>query len=153
MADRHWKRNHPERVREYSRREYERHRARIKSREKKRRVRLKGRILAAYGGACACCAETATEFLCIDHVDGGGNEHRRYLGTAGRGNAFYQWLINRDFPSGFRVLCMNCNHALGHYGYCPHGAVPSQRVVNAAGKNGSQLPLDVLPTNNAERRP
>jgi hypothetical protein len=21
---------------------------------------------------------------------------------------------------GYRVLCMNCNFALGHSGYCPH---------------------------------
>ena len=27
---------------------------------------------------------------------------------------------SNSFPPGFRVLCHNCNQALGAYGYCPH---------------------------------
>ena len=30
------------------------------------------------------------------------------------------WLINERFPEGFRVLCHNCNQAIGYYGECPH---------------------------------
>lgn len=60
------------------------------------------------------------EFLAIDHEDGGGNEHRRQI-TGGRaGDAMVRWLILNDFPPGFRVLCHNCNQAIGYYGYCPH---------------------------------
>lgn len=32
----------------------------------------------------------------------------------------YRWLRNHGYPLGFRVLCMNCNFALGKFGYCPH---------------------------------
>ena len=77
----------------------------------------------AYGGCvCACCGETHLEFLSIDHVDGGGAEHRRQLGkNHGPGARFYAWLKNQGFPPGYRVLCMNCNASIGWYGYCPHG--------------------------------
>jgi hypothetical protein len=30
-------------------------------------------------------------------------------------------LARNGFPDGYRVLCHNCNMALGQYGYCPHG--------------------------------
>jgi hypothetical protein len=32
----------------------------------------------------------------------------------------YRWLISSGFPEGFRVLCHNCNQAIGLYGFCPH---------------------------------
>src|SRR6266850_6520947 len=63
-------------------------------------------VLQHYGGACACCGETAFEFLCIDHVNGGGSQHRKSIGF---GYNFYKWLIDQGFPGGFRVLCHNCN--------------------------------------------
>lgn len=73
-------------------------------------------VLARYGNKCTCCGETRQEFLAIDHIDGGGNKHRKELGN----KSFYGWLIKNDYPAGFRVLCHNCNMALGCYGYCPH---------------------------------
>ena len=30
------------------------------------------------------------------------------------------WIIANDFPDSVRVLCHNCNQALGFYGFCPH---------------------------------
>lgn len=26
----------------------------------------------------------------------------------------------KTYPAGFRLLCMNCNFAIGHFGSCPH---------------------------------
>lgn len=86
------------------------------------RIRRKKRIFDAYGGRCACCSEDRFEFLAIDHVNGGGNKHRREV--TGLGAKFYKWLEQNHFPEGFRVLCHNCNMALGHFGYCPHGNLP-----------------------------
>src|ERR1019366_4483037 len=37
-------------------------------------------FIAAYGGKCACCGETERIFLTIDHIGGGGAEHRRQFG-------------------------------------------------------------------------
>jgi len=67
-----------------------------------------------YGGKCACCGENTYEFLSIDHINGNGLKHRREVGDIVR------WLIKNNYPEGFRILCHNCNQALGHYGYCPH---------------------------------
>ena len=30
------------------------------------------------------------------------------------------WIIRNDYPDDFRVLCWNCNQAIGFYGRCPH---------------------------------
>lgn len=68
---------------------------------------------------CSCCGERHIEFLAIDHTNGGGTRLRR-SGVEKSGVAFYLFLIRHDFPSGFRVLCHNCNQANGNYGKCPH---------------------------------
>ena len=66
---------------------------------------------------CACCGERQYEFLSIDHIDGGGNHHRKQIG---RGWPLTLWIVKNDFPPGFQVLCHNCNQAKGFYGKCPH---------------------------------
>lgn len=89
----------------------------VSARAKASRERARTTALAHYGNRCACCGETETRFLAFDHIDGGGNAHRRADPKA----AFPpRWLIRNGFPAGFRVLCHNCNMARGIYGYCPH---------------------------------
>ncbi len=82
--------------------------------------KLKSAVLLAYGSGCACCGLDDPEALTIDHVDGGGNKHRRELGI-GSGWRFYQWLRKVEFPAGYQTLCYNCNigRALNG-GVCPH---------------------------------
>jgi len=75
----------------------------------------------SYGGECVCCGENNLEFLCIDHINGGGNKHRKKVG---HGGTFYRWLRKNNMPEGYRVLCHNCNQSIGYYGYCPHGNLP-----------------------------
>lgn len=72
-------------------------------------------ILQHYGGQCCCCGEARYEFLAIDHLEGGGNQHRKQIG-----NKIYRWLRRNNLPEGFQVLCHNCNMAKGFYGQCPH---------------------------------
>lgn len=84
--------------------------------QKRYRQQLKEQVFNHYGSGCACCGETASEFLTIDHTNGGGCAHRRIVAPA----EFYRWLIANNYPEGFRVLCMNCNFAIGKFGYCPH---------------------------------
>lgn len=87
------------------------------SRRKNRKLRLE--VLTYYSGGpptCACCGENHFEFLAIDHINGGGNKHRKEVGTS----TMYNWLRKHNFPEGFRVLCHNCNLAIGFYGTCPH---------------------------------
>ena len=83
------------------------------------RRKLRNSALDAYGAWCHCCGEVHREFLAIDHINGGGCEHRRQLGNL-NSTQFYRWLRNEGYPAGFRVLCHNCNMSLGAYGYCPH---------------------------------
>lgn len=85
-------------------------------------IKLKKEVFSHYGGSppqCECCRESHIEFLEIDHVYGGGSEHRRELNNKG-GKSFYVWLRVNKWPTGYRVLCSNCNQAYGAFGYCPH---------------------------------
>jgi Zn finger protein HypA/HybF involved in hydrogenase expression len=92
---------------------------------------LKKQVFAAYGGyRCACCGETEPLFLCIDHINNDGAEHRRQLGVGRRGgNDTYHWLKKQGFPPGFQVLCHNCN--IGKHlnkGVCPHASSSPNRA-------------------------
>ena len=92
--------------------------------EKTRRLQAKCRdeVFTAYGGyECACCGEDERMFLSIDHMDNNGAIERKSGQYHGSGTAFYQWLRKNKFPSGYQVLCMNCQigkHKNG--GVCPH---------------------------------
>lgn len=62
--------------------------------------------IAHYGGKCRC-GESRLEFLVIDHISDDGAEHRRQL--ANKVAYIHVWLKNNGYPSGFQVLCGNCN--------------------------------------------
>jgi hypothetical protein len=82
-------------------------------------ARRRRTVIDNLGGKCVCCGETEIVFLTVDHIEGGGNDHRRQLG--GSSQNLYRWLIKKGFPDGFQVLCFNCNqgkHVNG--GVCPH---------------------------------
>ena len=99
---------------------YSRHRTQS-GRAKAQRQQLKREIIEAYGGKCECCGEHRHEFLCIDHRNGGGNIHRRTkLKGKSHGQALYFWIKRNNYPEELRILCANCNQALGLFGYCPH---------------------------------
>jgi hypothetical protein len=93
--------------------------------------RLRQEVLAAYGGQCACCGLDEEPFLTIDHVNGDGAAHRRELGS--NGYAVYVWLRRHGYPMGFRVLCENCNGAIGRYGWCPHRPPSSATSLSTVG--------------------
>jgi len=92
-----------------------------KERKHKWVLKIKTQVMSYYGGKCSCCGEDQLEFLTIDHVNKPGNIHRKEIGISGGGGLrFYRWLQKNNYPLGYRVLCFNCNCAIGHYGYCPH---------------------------------
>lgn len=77
-------------------------------------------IIAAYGGRCECCGETETRFLSLDHVNGGGTKHRAMLGG---GRKLRQFLKAEGWPSGYRILCMNCQFGTRYGQTCPHQVI------------------------------
>ena len=100
-----WRTDHPDRMKEIS--------ARM-------RLKLRMAVLNAYSGndiKCSCCGEKEVKFLAIDHINGGGNKHRR---TFKYGSYLYNFLRKNNYPKGYQILCHNCNLAKGFYGICPH---------------------------------
>jgi hypothetical protein len=87
------------------------------ARERERKKKLL--IIERYGGQCACCGESDYRFLCIDHKNNDGYEHRKVK----RVN-IYDFIVANNFPDTFQVLCFNCNCARALYGgkekICPH---------------------------------
>ena len=111
---------HSQRLTTYKKKYDERHREQTAARERSYMRRLRLEVLNHYspnGPRCACCGEDHVEFPVIDHINGGGGQHRKRVGS---GSHFYRWLKGHGFPKGFRVLCNNCNASLGLYGHCPH---------------------------------
>ena len=88
---------------------------RAENKEKVRRAtrqsehRLKVEVLTHYSNsklACVICGESRLACLSIDHINGGGSQHRRELKKRSQG--FYRWLRNENYPEGYQTLCMNC---------------------------------------------
>jgi hypothetical protein len=91
------------------------------------RRRIKLEVLRYYGGACACCGEAEIAFLSIDHINGGGSDHRRQItGSRRAGDSMYRWLRRNGYPQGdYQVLCFNCNQGrFVNGGRCPHEETP-----------------------------
>lgn len=79
-----------------------------RERMREHRIKLKEEVFRHYCDGelkCARCCFSDIRALSIDHVNGNGNEHRKELKHA---NKMYSWLKKNDYPSGFQVLCMNC---------------------------------------------
>jgi hypothetical protein len=84
------------------------------------RQRLRLAAFTAYSSgapSCACCGETDTDVLTIDHVHGGGKQHR----LKQKAHNLAQWLKVNHYPPGYQILCFNCNAGRAiNGGTCPH---------------------------------
>lgn len=129
--------SHKEEVAAMNRRYLEANREEINAKGRKRTRQRRLGVLSHYGGKCACCGETTFEFLAIDHINGGGGEHRRKIGKS----ETVKWLIKNNYPEGFQVLCHNCNLAKGFYGECPHQklALNSTQVATCRHKEWNRI--------------
>lgn len=115
------KKNHPRKYREYLNLQGKRYRKHLISNPNFRSEMSQQRKLKVFTHYCngppKCMnpnchtpnGETDIRCLSIDHVNGGGNAHRRKVTRISKGGeSFYLWLIGNGYPSGFQVLCMNC---------------------------------------------
>ena len=60
---------------------------------------------------CCICGESRMDCLSIDHINGGGTQHRKALKqelNVGGGSGFYKWLRDHFQPATYQILCMNC---------------------------------------------
>ena len=122
-----WRKANPSRVRANRRRFYKKHGKALRIRNRaynKAYLRkyyrcYRDEIVALLGKRCECCRERRREFLAIDHRHGGGTRHRQ---TVKSGLPLFRYIrqLGQQARKHFRVLCHNCNTALGVYGYCPH---------------------------------
>ena len=86
-----------------------------------RRLIIKAAAMAHYGGErCACpnCPQPTPglKFLTIDHINNDGATHRKTFK-----GPMHRWLKTNNYPSGFQVLCFNCNCGKNvNNGVCPH---------------------------------
>jgi hypothetical protein len=91
--------------------------------EKERDNKIKDLTFNVYGGyVCSCCGETIKEFLTIDHINNDGGIHRRQI----KNRNIYKWLKKNSFPTGFQVLCWNCNLAKRFGKECPHKRIQKE---------------------------
>lgn len=110
-----YRRQHPD----VTRKTYEKNKVVILARAKERNKMYKNIVFSSYGNKCYCCGETNPIFLSIDHVNGGGNAHKRSIKK--HGVVYYQWIITNKFPDYLRLLCYNCNMGRQiNNGVCPH---------------------------------
>jgi hypothetical protein len=78
----------------------------ISEKKQSLRAKLKAEIMSHYsGGTVSCtCGYNDIRALSIDHIEGGGTQHRKEIASGG----LYRWLKKNGFPEGYQVLCMNC---------------------------------------------
>ena len=86
-------------------------------RYQKQTEELKEKVFDALGRVCSCCGESEPAFLTLDHVGGGGKEHRKKLSKY---NALYRDVLASVDSGKYRILCMNCNWAIRFGKQCPH---------------------------------
>lgn len=82
----------------------------VKEKKKTERFRLKIAAFCIYSHgemSCAICGDNEFPHLSLDHIDGGGTQHRN---KDPRANCdLYRLVKTEGYPSGYRVLCHNCN--------------------------------------------
>lgn len=81
----------------------------------KHHLTARRKFLEMYGNKCNCCGESNYEFLTIEHRLGQRGQPRKDTSREA-----YKKAIENYNPEVYEILCMNCNHAKGRYGYCPH---------------------------------
>lgn len=94
---RNYRKTHPEK------RYPERHRVRTQQLQQEQKMK----VLTYYSDGepkCAHCSIKDIDVLTLDHINGGGRQHRKVTNPH-----TYRWVLKGNFPEGFQVLCFNCN--------------------------------------------
>jgi len=66
---------------------------------------LRRKVNAKLGGKCVKCGFSDRRALQVDHVNGGGNKHRKTI----HWYTFYKSILNDTVDVDVQLLCANCN--------------------------------------------
>ena len=94
---------------------YTEHRDKIMHNTRVRSINNRFQVLYWYSNGlmkCNECGEDHVEFLCMDHIDDSGADHRREIGAGG--DRINMFILRNNFPGGYQVLCNNCNYLKEH---------------------------------------
>jgi len=105
-----------ERIKERKRLYYLKNKIHMLARQKAYTKRISRLVFEHYGLVCKCCGESTIEFLAIDHINGGGRQHK----IKEKWYHLHAWLYQRGYPEGYQTLCHNCNFSKWAHGICPH---------------------------------
>lgn len=108
-----WYVNNREHKLAYQREYREKNKEEVTSKNRRCWHNLKVKVLTHYSRGkptCACCGENELVFLTLDHLNGDGVKHRKKHKIIA-GTQTFLWITKNGYPSGFQVLCYNCNCA------------------------------------------
>lgn len=103
--------NHPVDKQNYLKQYYKDHKDQIMLTSKINQLNNRYEVLYWYSNGlmeCNECGVNISEFLCVDHINNNGVDHRKEIGIGG--DKIYRYLINNNFPNGYQILCNNCNY-------------------------------------------
>lgn len=98
-----------------TRRWYLKNKEMLKERKRAQYAILRTDVLTHYGNGklvCVECGFSDVRALSIDHINGGGAQDRKRIGS---GVWFYKWLEDANYPQGYQTLCMNCQFIKKHW--------------------------------------
>jgi len=89
--------------------DYQEHKTQRNAQRVESNLLVKIEVLTHYSRdklSCVLCGYGDIRALSINHIEGGGTQHRKNLGCLN----LYRWLRNQDYPEGYQTLCMNCQY-------------------------------------------
>lgn len=122
---RNYRKNNPEKIKDGWKKHRERNHEKLKERDRKRNALFRLKVITHYSGGnpkCVCCGESNYQFLTLDHINNDGYiERKKGLGAT----SLMPYLIKNNYPSGYQVLCYNCNCGRAHTKdkICPHNKI------------------------------
>ncbi len=106
-----WYAANADRIRRQVREYQSRHKEKYRALDRARQLSIKLATISHYSdntNKCLLCPESRLYALTIDHINGGGRQERLAEKTPA-GWVFYRKLQKAGYPTGYRVLCSNCN--------------------------------------------
>ena len=106
-----WLQFKPEIMSNYYRNWYQNHLDERRQRSARDTMTVRVNILTHYGDgklACVSCGFSDIRALCLDHINGGGNQERKEKDNNSMLH-LYRRLRKEDYPEGYQTLCYNCN--------------------------------------------